>query len=165
LVFQNADTQILAFTVSHEPIHPAVGYKIIYKDRSIVISGDTTPSPHVTREAKGVDVLIHEAMSMDLMKILQDGAQEAKRDKLEQIMKDITDYHTSPVQAAEIAQQAQVPYLLLNHIVPPLPLPGLVDAFLKGTAEVFKGKIQVAKDGDFLSLPAGKKSIDVSHRF
>jgi hypothetical protein len=44
-------------------------------------------------------------------------------------------------------------------------LPGLVDAFLKGTAEVFKGKIQVAKDGDFLSLPAGKKSIDVSHRF
>ena len=165
LVFQNADTQILAFTVSHEPIHPAVGYKIIYKDRSIVISGDTTPSPHVTREAKGVDVLIHEAMSMDLMKILQDGAQEAKRGKLEQLMKDITNYHTSPVEAAEIAQQAQVPYLLLNHIAPPLPLPGLVDAFLKGTSAVFKGKIQVAKDGDLLSLPAGKKSIDVSHRF
>jgi ribonuclease Z len=142
-----------------------VGYKIIYKDRSIVLSGDTIPSPHVTREAKGVDVLIHEAMSMDLMKLLQEGAQQAKRDKLEQLMKDITDYHTSPVQAAEIAQQAQVPYLLLNHIVPPLPLPGLVDAFLKGTAEVFKGKIQVAKDGDFLSLPTGKKSIDVSHRF
>ena len=67
--------------------------------------------------------------------------------------------------AAEIAQQAKVSYLLLNHIVPPLPLQGLVDAFLKGTAEVFKGKIQVAKDGDLLSLPAGKKSIDVSHRF
>ena len=165
LVFESADTKVFAFSVSHAPIHPAVGYKIIYKDRSIVISGDTTPSPHVTREAKGVDVLIHEAMSMDLMKLLQEGARDAKRDKLEQLMKDITDYHTSPVQAAEIAQQAQVSYLLLNHIAPPLPLPGLVDAFLKGTADVFKGKIQVAKDGDLLSLPAGKKTIDTSQRF
>jgi len=104
-------------------------------------------------------------MSMDLMKLLQDGAKDAKRGKLEQLMKDITNYHTSPVEAAQIAQQAQVSYLLLNHIAPPLPLPGLVDAFLKGTADMFKGKIQVAKDGDLLSLPAGKKSIDVSHRF
>ena len=165
LVYDSQDTKIHAFSVAHAPIHPAVGYKIQYKDRSIVISGDTTPSVHVAKAAQGVDVLIHEAMSMELMKLLQEGAKTAKRDKLEQIMKDITDYHTSPVQAAEIAQQAQVPYLLLNHIVPPLPLPGLVDAFLKGTAEVFKGKIQVAKDGDFLSLPTGKKSIDVSHRF
>jgi len=165
LVYDSQDTKIHAFSVAHAPIHPAVGYKIQYKDRSIVISGDTTPSVHVAKAAQGVDVLIHEAMSMELMKLLQEGAKTAKRDKLEQIMKDITDYHTSPVQAAEIAQQAQVSYLLLNHIAPPLPLPGLVDAFLKGTAEVFKGKIQVAKDGDFLSLPAGKKSIDVSHRF
>ena len=165
LVFDSQDTKIHAFSVAHAPIHPAVGYKIQYKDRSIVISGDTTPSVHVAKAAQGVDVLIHEAMSMELMKLLQEGAKTAKRDKLEQIMKDITDYHTSPVQAAEIAQQAQVSYLLLNHIAPPLPLPGLVDAFLKGTAEVFKGKIQVAKDGNFLSLPAGKKSIDASHRF
>lgn len=165
LVFESADTKVFAFSVSHEPIHPAVGYKIVYKDRSIVISGDTTPSPHVAREAQGVDVLIHEAMSMDLMKLLQDGAKEAKRGKLEQLMKDITNYHTSPVEAAQIAQQAQVSYLLLNHIAPPLPFPVLVDVFLKGTTDVFKGKIQVAKDGDLLSLPAGKKSIDVSHRF
>jgi hypothetical protein len=40
-----------------------------------------------------------------------------------------------------------------------------VDAFLKGTADVFKGKIQVAKDGDLLSLPAGKKTIETSQRF
>jgi len=165
LLYDSQDTKIHAFSVAHAPIHPAVGYKIQYKDRSIVISGDTTPSVHVAKAAQGVDVLIHEAMSMELMKLLQEGAKTAKRDKLEQIMKDITDYHTSPVQAAEIAQQAQVSYLLLNHIAPPLPLPGLVDAFLKGTAEVFKGKIQVAKDGNFLSLPAGKKSIDASHRF
>jgi ribonuclease Z len=165
LVYENADTKVLAFSVSHAPIHPAVGYKIVYKDRSIVISGDTTPSAHVLREAKGVDVLIHEAMSMDFMKLLQESAEEAKRVNLSRILKDITNYHTSPVQAAEIAQQAQVSYLLLNHIAPPLPFPGLVSIFLKGTDEIFKGKIQVAKDGDFLSLPAGKKTIETGHRF
>ena len=82
LVYDSQDTKIHAFSVAHAPIHPAVGYKIQYKDRSIVISGDTTPSVHVAKAAQGVDVLIHEAMSMELMKLLQEGAKTAKRDKL-----------------------------------------------------------------------------------
>lgn len=165
LVFESADTKVYAFSVAHAPIHPAVGYKIVYKDRSMVISGDTTPSAHVEREAKGVDVLMHEAMSMEMMTFLQEGAHTAKRDKLEQLMKDITNYHTSPVEAAQIATKAEVGYLMLHHIAPPLPLPGLVDVFLKGTDKVFKGHIQVAKDGDMLTLPAGQKNIQTSSRF
>ena len=102
---------------------------------------------------------------MNMMTLLQEGAQDAKRNNLAQLMKDITNYHTSPLEAAQIAQNSQVAYLLLNHIAPPLPLPGLVDVFLKGTTDVFKGKIQVAKDGDLLSLPAGQKTIQSSPRF
>ena len=102
---------------------------------------------------------------MEMMTILQVGAQLAKRDKLDQLMKDITNYHTSPVEAAHIASKAEVGYLMLHHIAPPLPFPGLVDIFLKGTDKAFKGKIQVAKDGDVLSLPAGQKSIQPSSRF
>ena len=165
LVFENADTRITAFSVSHAPIHPAVGYQIRYKDRTMVISGDTTPSATVQREAQGVDLLIHEAMSTELMTFLQEGAHVAKRDKLEQLMKDIVNYHSTPQEAATIASKANVNFLLLNHVAPPLPLPGLVDVFLKGTADIFKGKIQVAKDGDMLSLPAGQKVIQTSSRF
>jgi ribonuclease Z len=165
LVFESPDTKIYAFSVSHAPIHPAVGYKIIYKDRSMVISGDTTPSAHVEREAKGVDLLLHEAMSTEMMIFLQEGAHAAKRDKLEQLMKDITNYHTTPLEAAQIASKAEVGYLMLHHIAPPLPLPGLIDVFLKGTDKVFKGKIQVAKDGDLLSLPAGQKVILPNNRY
>jgi ribonuclease Z len=142
-----------------------VGYHIRYKDRSMVISGDTTPSAHVQREAQGVDLLVHEAMSTELMTLLQEGAHAAKRDKLAQLMKDIVNYHTTPQEAATIANKANVSFLLLNHVAPPLPLPGLVDVFLKGTSEIFKGKIQVAKDGDMLSLPAGQKVIQTSNRF
>jgi ribonuclease Z len=165
VVFENADTRITAFSVSHAPIHPAVGYQIRYKDRTMVISGDTTPSATVQREAQGVDLLIHEAMSTELMTFLQEGAHVAKRDKLEQLMKDIVNYHSTPQEAATIASKANVNFLLLNHVAPPLPLPGLVDVFLKGTADIFKGKIQVAKDGDMLSLPAGQKVIQTSSRF
>ena len=165
LVYDSQDTKIHAFSVAHAPIHPAVGYKIQYKDRSIVISGDTTPSVHVAKAAQGVDVLIHEAMSMELMKLLQEGAKTAKRDKLEQIMKDITDYHTSPVQAAEIAQQAQVSYLLLNHIAPPLPLPGMERAFLGQAHDIYSGTIKVGQDGDFVSLPIGSKDIAFKRGF
>lgn len=165
VVFENADTRITAFSVSHAPIHPAVGYQIRYKDRSMVISGDTTPSAHVQREAQGVDLLVHEAMSTDLMALIQEGAHDAQRDKLAQLMKDILNYHTTPQEAADIASKAQVNFLLLNHVAPPLPLPGLVDVFLKGTSDIFKGKIQVAKDGDFLSLPAGQKIIQTSSRY
>jgi len=121
------------------------------------------PSAHAAQTLEQVQAKVQQ-LEEDATSAAE-GAQEAKRDKLAQLMKDITDYHTSPVQAAEIAHQSQVPFLLLNHIAPPLPLPGLVDIFLKGTADVFKGKIQVAKDGDVLSLPAGQKVIQTSKRF
>ena len=165
LVFEEGDTRITAFAVSHAPVHPAVGYRIQYKDRAIVLSGDTTPSAVVQREAQNVDVLVHEAMSSELMQVLQTGAQTAGRSKLQKLMVDIVDYHSTPVQAAERAHDAQVGFLLLNHIAPPLPLPGLKDIFLKGTSDAFKGRIQIARDGDFLSLPAGSKLIETSRRF
>ncbi len=38
------DLEIVAFDVDHDPVHPAVGYRIRYKDRSVVLSGDTRKS-------------------------------------------------------------------------------------------------------------------------
>ena len=56
-------------------------------------------------------------------------------------MTDIPDYHTTPVQAGELAQAAGARHLLLYHIVPPLPVPGLEGVFLDGVSEVFSGGI------------------------
>ena len=161
LVFEEGDTRITAFAVSHAPVHPAVGYRIQYKDRAIVLSGDTV----VQREAQNVDVLVHEAMSSELMQVLQTGAQTAGRSKLQKLMVDILDYHSTPVQAAEIAHDAQVGFLLLNHIAPPLPLPGLEKAFLGAASDIYSGPIRIGADGDFVSLPAASTDIKVSRRF
>ena len=165
VLLKDGDLEIAAFSVDHAPVHPAVGYRITYKGRSVVLSGDTKKSAAVAREAMGVDLLVHEALSTPLMAMLGDAAAQAQRPKLKQLFADIVDYHSSPEQAAETAQAAKVGYLLLNHIAPPLPLPGLEKAFLGDAEKRYDGPIRVGADGDFVSLPAGVKQINASRRF
>lgn len=164
VILKDKDLEIAAFAVDHAPVHPAVGYRIRYKGRSVVLSGDTRKSEAVAQAAKGADVLVHEALSAPLVGVLRDSAGAAGRHNLEQVFKDIVDYHTSPQEAAEVAEEAKVGYLLLNHIVPPLPLPGLKKVFLGDAGERFSGPIRIGEDGDLISLPAGSTQIDVGSR-
>ncbi len=165
VVIREGDLEVIAFVVDHAPVNPAVGYRIQYKGRSVVLSGDTKKSAAVQRESQGVDLLVHEALSMPLMAVLQDGADKAGRANLKKVFIDITDYHSSPEQAAEIARDARVGYLLLNHIVPALPIPGMEKAFLGDAGRIYTGPLRVGIDGDFISLPAGSTRITLSQRF
>jgi ribonuclease Z len=165
-VLRDGDLEVVAFTVEHSPVHPAVGYRIQYKGRTVVLSGDTRDSAAVRREAKGADLLVHEALSLRLTGLLAQAAEQAGQGRMKKIFGDITDYHASPEQAAETAREAGVSYLLLNHIVPTLPaLPGMEAVFLGEAPRRFAGTLSVARDGDFLSLPAGTAEIRSSRRF
>jgi len=164
VVYQQGGVEVRAFDVDHAPVHPAVGYRISYKGRTVVLSGDTRASDAVRRQAQGVDLLVHEALSEPLVRAIGDAALQAGRPNVKKLMTDIVDYHTSPEQAAQIAQDAQVGYLLLSHITPPLPIPGMAKAFLGEAGSIFKGPIRVGIDGDFISLPAGSKEIRVGKR-
>ena len=166
VVLKEGDLEVSAFEVSHAPIHPAVGYRIRYKNRSVVLSGDTVKSPVLQQESAGVDLLVHEALSLPLVQVLIDAAGQAGRANLQQIFKDITNYHATPEQAAEVARDAKVRYLLLNHIVPTLPpMPGIEKAFLGSAPDIYTGPLRVGQDGDFISLPAGSGEINVSRLF
>jgi len=154
----------VAFTVDHGPVAPAVGYRIRYKDRTVVISGDTRRSKNAEREAKNADLLLHEALSMKLVQILENGFDRHGRSRYAQIMRDIRNYHSSPEDAASVAEAASVKRLVLHHIVPPLPLEALKPEFVGNAPTIFSGPIDVARDGDWYSLPAGGDSIIVSRR-
>lgn len=39
VVYTSGDVEVIAFNVDHTPVFPAVGYRVNYKDRSVVISG------------------------------------------------------------------------------------------------------------------------------
>jgi ribonuclease Z len=164
VVVADGDLEVVAFAVHHEPVHPSLGYRIRYKDRVVVLSGDTKASDAVRREAAGADLLVHEALSVPLLRVLDRAAEKAGRANLRKIFADIPDYHTSPEEAAAIARDAKVGMLLLNHVVPPLPLATLEGAFLGDAPRIWSGPIRVGRDGDFVTLPAGSREIRVGRR-
>ena len=91
--------RVSAFRVEHEPVSPAVGYRFDYGGRSLVVSGDTKKSDSLLAQARGVDLIVHEALSPKLVGILHDAAESAGNANLAKIMTDIPDYHTTPVEA------------------------------------------------------------------
>ncbi len=154
VAFDDGGVRITAFNVNHGPVHPAYGYRIDYKGRSIVISGDTSPTPVLVREAQNADLLVHEALSPKLTGIMEQSARAHNQPEIAKIFHDILTYHTTPEQAADEAQQAHVRALALTHIIPPLPIRILEDPFLGDARSRFHGPLWVMNDGDLISLPA-----------
>jgi ribonuclease Z len=152
VVWDEDGVKVTAFQVRHDPVKPAVGYRFDHAGRSVVLSGDTAPSAELERMSQGVDLLVHEALSAELVGILHDAALQAGLPKRAKILSDIVGYHTTPVQAAEIAQRVGAGQLLLYHIVPPLPLPGMESVFLEGVSDAYTGPVTLGRDGTRISL-------------
>ncbi len=164
VLFKDTDLEILAFEVDHGPVKPAMGYLFRYKGRSVLISGDTRKSANLEAHAVGVDVLLHEALAPNLVSEIGEIAQSAGRPALAQIMTDIQNYHTTPSEAAQIAENAKVGLLVFNHIVPPIPLSALQDLFLQDARQRYSGALRIGQDGDFISLPAVGGAITINNR-
>jgi ribonuclease Z len=62
-VYRDANIHVTAFAVPHGSWEHAFGYRFEAPDRSIVISGDTTPSDSVVDACDGCDILVHEVCS------------------------------------------------------------------------------------------------------
>jgi ribonuclease Z len=160
VVFEQDGLRVTTFAVDHAPVVPAVGYRFDYRGRSAVVSGDTAKSAEVARAAEGADLLVHEALAPAGGAARPRAAARAGAKNVEQITRDILGYHTTPVEAAEIARDAGVRRLLYYHIVPPLPLAPLRTVFLRGVADVYDGPVTIGRDGTLVSMPAGSDATD-----
>ena len=157
-VYDQGGVTVEMFSVDHKPISPAVGYLFTYKGRTALVSGDTTKNANVELFSKNIDLLIHEALSPQLLTIMSESADAAGNSSGSKILHDVLDYHTSPVEAAEIARDAQAQHLLYYHIVPPLDIPGLETLWLQGVKEIF-ANYTLGEDGTLISLPANSTEI------
>jgi ribonuclease Z len=160
-VYDQDGLKISAFLVNHDPVEPAFGYRIDYKDRAAVISGDTAKVPNMTRFSKGADLLVHEALSKRLVELLASALDQAGNERQGTMARQIMAYHTTPVEAAEIAKQAGVPLLVFTHEVPP-PRNGLMRRmFMQGVGEARgkDGDVMLGKDGLLVTLPASSDDI------
>jgi ribonuclease Z len=152
VVYQNGDLRVETITVDHYPVEPAVAYLFHYRGRSVLVSGDTVKSKNIEKFARGIDLLVHEALAPNLVNIMNAAARTVGDQRMAKITHDILDYHATPVQAAETARDAGVGHLLYYHIVPPLTLPGAQAAWLEGVDEVFSD-YTVGQDGVTFTLP------------
>ncbi len=158
VLIDDGTLKVEALAVQHNPVEPAVGYRFQYKERSILITGDTIKSANIERFAQGVDLLVHEALAPNLVKLMNKVASETGNEVMAKVTHDILDYHASPVEAAETAKAADVGHLVYYHIVPPLVMPGQKALYLNGADKVFE-PYSIGEDGLSFSLPAGSDEI------
>lgn len=158
-----SDLKVEALAVDHSPVKPAVGYRFTYKDRSLLITGDTTKHDNISKFAQGVDLLVHEALAPNLVNMMNEAARQNGDTVLSKITHDILDYHASPMEAAETARDAGVGHLLYYHIVPPIVFSQQKALFLNGADKIFSD-YTVGQDGVSFSLPAGSTDIELSSK-
>ena len=103
LVYQDERVKVEAFTVQHGT-WPAYGYKFYTPDRTIVISGDTAPTPACVAAYRDCDVLVHEVYSSLGFETRAPAWQRYH-----------ASVHTSARELAEMATQAQPGLLILYH--------------------------------------------------
>ena len=133
IIYKDADVTVRAFAVPHGSWKYAYGYRFETRDNKvIVISGDTTKSDEIARQAAGADILIHEAYSE---------AGLAKREPVWQ--KYHSSFHTSSRDLARIAAQAKPKLLVLYHLVLSGQTP---ESVLAEVTKIYKGPVVVAKD-------------------
>ena len=147
--------EILPFVVDHHPVNSAFGFKISYKGRTVVISGDTIHDGSVQKYSKDVDLLVHSAISIDLVERMRE---IAPLPQLNKILFDIQDYHTTIKEAGEIARDANVDQLLIYHAIPTPRNKIMEDVFFRPLDGVFD-KYMLSDDGTRLIMPVGSDEI------
>ena len=85
----------------------------------------------------------------------------AGRPRPAKIMHDIPGYHTTPVEAAQIANLAHAKLLVYTHLLPVVPNWIAMRAFLKGVADVRPQGVKVGHDGLIVRLPGKSQTIEV----
>jgi ribonuclease Z len=164
VVLDQDGLKITAFAVTHTPVSPAYGYRFDYRGRSVVVSGDTVKDKGLIAVAKGADVLVHEAQANHIVSIMHEEAEKIGRSRVAKILHDIPTYHTTPVEAAEVANEAGVRLLVLYHLTPPPPAAPLVErVFVRGVSAVRPRDWILADDGLLVTLPANSDAVQVGN--
>ena len=140
-VMDDGNVKVTAAVVHHPLIKLALAYRFDSSDRSIVISGDTTPSDSLIRLAQGADVLVHEAIYLPGIDRLI-----ARTPNPARLREHILASHTTAEDAGRIAQAAGVKVLVLSHLAP-ADDPAVTDQMWIDAARVhFRGSVIVGKD-------------------
>lgn len=148
-VFERNGLRVTAFAVDHSPVQTALGYRIDYHGRSVVLSGDTRAYPPLARHARGADLLIHSAGGFVgfLVESIERLGERGEMPRVDPAL------FATPVEVAGIAAEAGVGTLVFSHI-PPITNALFRRVWLRGVSDVFDGEVVVGEDGMRFALEA-----------
>ncbi len=154
IAWQDDLLTVTAFPVRHDPVEPALGYRVDYRDRSVVISGDTVATDSLFTAAAGADLLLHDALSRTLLDPMIEAAR-AGAPRLARIMTDVIDYHADSRSLEERARAAGVRQLAYYHLVPVPPNALAEKLFARGLSP----DTVLVRDLHTFDLPTGSTDI------
>ena len=105
VVFERNGVRVSAFAVNHGPfIKPAFGYRVDYRGRSVLLSGDTRFDENLIAHGQNVDLLVHEvAVAPDVM-------------LASPTVRAILAHHTTPEQAGLVFARTNPKKAVFSHI-------------------------------------------------
>lgn len=157
IVHEGDGLTITAFAVDHSPVEPAFGYRFDYRGRSVVVSGDTNLTENLEQAATGVDLLLHDVLSLPIVRAVEKAALAADRPRVAKIFADIPSYHAHASELGGLAERSGVRMLAVYHYVPP-PRNAVMEMVYR--SELPDDTI-LTRDGMAFELPAESTAIRV----
>ncbi|MCJ0824514.1 MBL fold metallo-hydrolase [Luteimonas sp. 50] len=147
VVYDTNGVKVTAFLVDHAPVEPAYGFRVDYRGRSVVLSGDTRPSPNLAAFAKGADLLIHEVGRWKGDPALAgDPAAPMPNALTRGQMRGIAEHHTDPVEAGVIFAEARPKLAVFSHYA------RAGDDLLPLVRRHYPGRVEVGRDGMVIEI-------------
>jgi ribonuclease BN (tRNA processing enzyme) len=135
VVYQDDRVTVTAIPVRHGDWRQAYGYAFKTPDRTVVISGDASPSPALIDACRSCDILIHEAYASNAVAPMPNWTEYRAV------------YHTSTRELAEIAKKTQPGLLIVYHLSQRGPNGLIPEAqYLQEIEETYKGKVVIGHD-------------------
>jgi len=137
-VYENNGVRVSAFNVVHANLD-AYGFRVDYKGRSVVISGDMVSNENFIKHARGADVVIHE-VGVARPELLED------RPDLRHML---ATHHSSPEDAGRDFAQIKPKLAVYTHYsrlrsdtVPPVEIPEIIAR----TRATYSGPLEAGED-------------------
>lgn len=136
---------VSAILVAHPPVFPSYAFRFDTGHGSVTFSGDTTITPNMVTLARGSDILVHEAIDLEVVKAA--GLTPEQLRHHENSHSDVT--RIGP----EVARPAGVRNLVLSHLAPGTK--EIPDSQWKARASKhYNGRVHVGND--LMHIPLGR---------
>jgi ribonuclease BN (tRNA processing enzyme) len=140
VVYSDVNVRVTAFPTNHGELEETLGFRFETADKTIVISGDTAPTPTLVENCNDCDILIHEAYSQQTYRKVSRRWRAYRRR-----------YHTSSKELADLANRVTPRLLVLYHRGSPgggAAVANPEDVLLDEIRDLYKGDVVTGHDLD-----------------